>query len=439
LVYIPAIIIDKAKPLGYLLRRDTYQKIYNIIGRKETMAMPQKEFEEFKAKAFKFIWEELAPLEDEIENTGRIPREKIWPRIREIGMFGMMIPKEYGGKDLSHVQYAEFEKEWSKCHGGLRVLFHVGVAAGGRLHGYQLSDKEKRDWYSKMLAGELCISTGITEPGSGSGRDTKTTATPKDSNYTINGEKHLITNADFAQIINVLCRIQLPSGGYTFGSIWVERDRPGLIIREMKPCMGCRGAYHARLIFRDCVVPASHLIGREGEDAVRRTVYGLNVSRINIAATALGTMERCLDLCLEYVKKRVTFGKPIAERQAVQRYLVEMAMDIYALDNVIKDAAKKVDEGKDVWLEANLCKYLAFEAGRRVTDNALLVFGGIGYTREYPIERLYRDLRLNWLEEGTPSIQVTEAARRLFAGSKTYKSFHKEEVPSSLELALRGL
>jgi hypothetical protein len=160
---------------------------------------------------------------------------------------------------------------------------------------------------------------------------------------------------------------------------------------------------------------------------------------MNIAACALGTMERCLDLCLEYVKKRVTFGRPIAERQAVHRYLVEMATDIYALDNVIKDAARKVDEGKDIWLEANLCKLLSFEAGRRVTDNALLVFGGIGYTREYPIERLYRDIRLNWLEEGTPSIQITEAARRLLAGYRTYESFHKEEVSSSLELTLRGL
>jgi len=403
------------------------------------MAMAEKEFEKFKSKAFKFIWEELAPLEDEIESTGRIPKERIWPKIREIGMFGMMVPKEHGGKDLSHSQFLEFEKEWSKCHGGIRVLFHVGVGGGGRLDGYQLSENEKKEWYRKMLNGELVTCSGITEPGSGSGRDTKTTATLKDGNFIINGEKHLITNADFAQIINVLCRRQLPSGEYTFGNIWVERDRPGLIIKEMKPCMGCKGAFHARLIFRDCVVPVNHLIGQEGEDAVQRTVYELNVSRINIAASALGTMERCLDLCLEYVKKRVTFGRPIAERQAVQRYLVEMATDIYALDNVIKDTAKKVEEGKDIWLEANLCKLLAFEAGRRVTDNALLVFGGIGYTREYPVDRLYRDLRLNWLEEGTPSIQVTEAARRLFGGSKTYESFHKEKVPSSLELTLKEL
>lgn len=403
------------------------------------MAMPEKEFEEFKAKAFKFIWDELAPLEEEIESTGRIPRERLWPKFREIGMFGMRVPKEYGGKDLSHTQFLEFEKEWSKCHGGIRVLFHVGVGGGAELDGFQLSEEEKREWYRKILDGELCMAGGITEPGSGSGRDTKTTARIENGNFVINGEKHLITNADFAQIINVFCRRELPSGEYTFSNIWVERDRPGLTIRDMKPCMGCKGAFHARLIFRDCVVPVNHLIGEEGDAAVQRTVYGLNVSRINIAATALGTMERCLDLCLEFVKKRVTFGRPIAERQAIQKYLVEMATDIYALDNVIKDAARKVDEGKDIWLEANLCKYIAFEAGRRVTDNALLVFGGIGYTREYPIDRLYRDIRLNWLEEGTPSIQVTEAARRLLVGYKTYQSFHKEDVPTSLELALRGL
>jgi alkylation response protein AidB-like acyl-CoA dehydrogenase len=403
------------------------------------MAMPDKEFQEFKNKAFKFIWKELAPLEEEIEKNERIPREKIWNKCKDIGMFGMMVPREYGGKGLSHGQFLEFEKEWSKCHGGIRVLFHVGLGTGFSLDGFQLTEKEKKVWYRKMVNGEMCIAMGLTEPGSGSGKDTKTTATLCDTDYVINGEKHLITNADFAEIINVVCRIQLPSGDFTYGNIWVDRARPGLIIKGMKPCMGCKGAYHARLIFRDCVVPANHLVGLEGIEAVRAAVYTLNISRINIAASALGTMERCLDLCLEFVKKRVTFGKPIAQRQAVQRYLVEMAADIYALNNVINDAVRKVDEGKDVWLEANLCKYIAFETGRRVTDNAMLVFGGIGYTGEYPIERLYRDLRLNWLEEGTPSIQVTEAARQLFKGCKTYVSFHAEEVPSPQELALRSL
>ena len=404
--------------------------------------MPEKEYQAFKAKAFKFLWDEIAPLEDEIESTGRFPRERIWPKLRDIGMFGLLIPKEYGGKDLSEVQYLEFEKEWSKVHGGLRVLLHVGHT-GGEL---RVSEQLKREWYPKIMRGELCIAAGITEPGSGSGRDTKTTALTvkttarrEKGNYVINGEKHLITNTDFAQIISVFCRVQQPSGDYTFGNIWVERDRPGLTIRDMKPSMGCKGSHHGRLIFRDCTVPVDRLMGEAGDTALEQRIYALNVSRIRIATTALGTMERCLDLCLEYAKKRVTFGKPIAERQAVQRYLVEMATDIYALQNAVMAAGKRVDEGKDVWLEANLCKLLAFEAGRRCTDNALLVFGGIGYTREYPIDRLYRDIRLNWLEEGTPSIQVTEAARRLFTGSRTYESFHKEEVPTSLELALKGL
>lgn len=400
------------------------------------MTMPDKEYQAFKAKAFKFIWDELAPLEDEIESTERIPREKIWPRLREIGMFGLRVPKEWGGKDLSLTQFLEFEKEWSKCHGGIRVILHVALSAS-RLE--DISEELEREWYPKILQGELSMALALTEPGSGSGRDTKTTARLENGNFIIDGEKHLITNADFAQVINVFCRRELPSGEYTFGNIWVERDRPGLKILPMKPAMGCRGAYHARLIFRDCKVPADHLMGQEGEAALQRTVYGLNVSRLSIASCALGTMERCLDLCLEYVKKRVTFGKSLDQRQAVQRYLVEMATDIYALDNAIKDAARKADEGKDIWLESNLCKLMAFERGRRVTDNALLVFGGIGYTREYPIERLYRDIRLNWLEEGTPSIQIMEASRRLMAGNKTYQSFHKEEVPSSLELALEGL
>jgi len=200
--------------------------------------------------------------------------------------------------------------------------------------------------------------------------------------------------------------------------------------------MGCTGAYHGRLNFNDCVVPVTNVLGEEGK-GLEPSINMLNVSRVRISANALGTMERCLDLAVEFAKKRVTFGKAIAERQAVQRYLAEMALDIYALQCVMADAGRKIDEGKDIYLEANLCKMLSIEGGRRVTDNALLTFGGVGYTREYPVERLYRDIRLNWLEEATPTIHYLVAARRVLDGQRTYERFHEEAVESPLERQIR--
>jgi alkylation response protein AidB-like acyl-CoA dehydrogenase len=179
--------------------------------------------------------------------------------------------------------------------------------------------------------------------------------------------------------------------------------------------MGCKGGQHGRLTFRNVRVPISNLLGKRG-DGISQLERALEVSRVFIAASSLGTSERAFELSLEHAKRRFTFGKAIGERQAVQRYLAEMALDIYALRLMLIDVARKWDAGQAIPVEASLCKLFGLEAVGRVTDRALLVHGGIGYTREYPIERLYRDARLNWLEEGTPTIQYLVAARGLLGG-----------------------
>jgi alkylation response protein AidB-like acyl-CoA dehydrogenase len=162
-------------------------------------------------------------------------------------------------------------------------------------------------------------------------------------------------------------------------------------------------------------VPVSNIIGREGEGLTQMEEV-LEISRVFIAATSLGTAERSLDLSLDFAKKRVTFGKPIASRQAIQRYIAEMGTDIYALRGMIADATAKWDAGRRIPAEASMCKLFGLEAVGRVTDRSLLVHGGIGYTRKYPIERLYRDARLNWLEEGPPTIQMAVAAHAFLNG-----------------------
>lgn len=205
-------------------------------------------------------------------------------------------------------------------------------------------------------------------------------------------------------------------------AIIVARDRDGLTIERMPETMGCKGGEHGLLEFNDVRVPVANLIGAEGEgqDHLERA---LEISRVFIAASSLGTAQRALDLSLDHAKKRVTFGKPLASRQAVQRYLAEMATDVYALRHMLLDAARKWDRGDRIPVEASLVKLFGLEAVGRVTDRALLVHGGIGYTRKTPIERLYRDARLNWLEEGPPTVQYLVAARGLVDGHKWADAF----------------
>jgi alkylation response protein AidB-like acyl-CoA dehydrogenase len=201
-------------------------------------------------------------------------------------------------------------------------------------------------------------------------------------------------------------------------TILVERDAPGLTIEPLPETMGCKGGEHGVLTFTDAVVPAANLLGEEG-DGIGKMEEALEISRVFVAASSLGTAEYALDLSIEHAKTRKTFGKPIAARQAVQRYLAEMEVDVHALRLLLDDAAEKWDAGRRIPKEAAICKLFGLEAVGRVTDRALLVHGGIGYTRRHPIERLYRDARLNWLEEGTPTIQQLVIAREILDGNET--------------------
>jgi len=213
----------------------------------------------------------------------------------------------------------------------------------------------------------------------------------------------------------VFCYTDPSRGARGISALMVDRDTPGFTIADMPPLMGCKGGQHGYLTFKDCRVPVANVLGQEGEGLLQMTV-ALEVSRLFIAATSLGTGERAFELSLAFAKKRVTFGKPIAERQAVQTYLAEMATDLYALRNMITAAARKADRGERIPTEASMCKLFGLEAVGRVTDRALLVYGGVGYTQKYPIERLYRDARLNWVEEGTPTIQQLVIARNFLDG-----------------------
>lgn len=356
------------------------------------------------------IWEQLDPLEQRIEDEEALPYETLLPILREIGAFGLLVPERYGGSGLTVEQYLPIIAEFAKVHGAIRVLVHVHNSFAHAVS--EIASEQQRDELLPGAAtGEVMLAFALTEPDHGTGADLGTTAERSDDGYVLNGRKWLITNSDLATHFIVMAK----TSATEVSTILVERDRAGFTIDPLPETMGCKGGEHGLLTFADVHVPLYNRIGEEGEGQ-QHLEQALEISRVFIAASSLGTAERAFELSVVHAKRRVTFGKPIAERQAVQRYLAEMATDIYALRRILVDAARKWDAGTRIPAEASMCKLFGLEAVGRVTDRALLVHGGIGYTRQHPIERLYRDARLNWLEEGTPTIQYMVVARSIIEG-----------------------
>lgn len=374
------------------------------------VGLPQEEYVALRDTIFDAIWKELDPLEQEIEDSERIPYDKVWPVLRACGAFGLLVPRDYGGSGLSITQYLPIIAEFAKIQGGIRAAIHVHNSFAHALS--EIGDAEHKDAVLPGAAvGDRSLAFALTEPEHGTGADLGSRARRDGDEYVIDGRKWLITNSDFASHFLVMAK----TSDTAVSAFLVERDRPGLSIEPLPETMGCKGGEHGTVTFEGVRVPASALVGEEGQGQAHLE-RALEISRVFIAASSWGTSERALELSRQYAAQRVTFGKPIAQRQGVQRYLAEMAIDVYALRSMLLDAAAKWDAGKRIPAESSMCKQFGLEAVGRVTDRALLVHGGIGYTRHHPIERLYRDARLNWLEEGTPTIQYLVIARELTEG-----------------------
>jgi len=379
--------------------------------------MDGNEYITVRDRLFRRIWDDLDPLEEEIEDREQLPMDRLVSLLRDMGAFGLLVPVEYGGLGMTIEQYLPVIAEFAKVQGGIRVLVHVHNSFAHAMSEIA-SPEQKAAILPGTVDGSLSVAFALTEPDFGTGADLGTTATRDGDDYVLKGRKWLITNSDIASHFLVFAR----TGVKDVSAIIVERGRSGFAIEPMPETMGCKGGEHGVLTFDGVRVPVSNLVGVEGQGQ-EHLERALEISRVFIAASSLGTAQRALELSIAHSRQRVTFGKPIAARQAVQRYLAEMATDVYALRHMLVDAARKWDRGQRIPLEASLCKLFGLEAVGRVTDRALLVHGGIGYTRRTPIERLYRDARLNWLEEGPPTVQYLVAARELVAGHSWDDSF----------------
>jgi acyl-CoA dehydrogenase len=360
----------------------------------------------------KFVTRVLEPISERVEEEDRIPDEVV-AQMADLGLFGLAIPEEYGGQGLSVLAQCIANEELSKTNACFRTrigtnngIGSVGILIAG-------TDEQKRRFLPELASGRMVGAFALTEANAGSdaGR-LETTAVRKGDRWILNGTKQFITNGDIAGVYTLMASTDRSKGPKGVSAFLVERGAKGFSVGKIERKMGMRGSHSCELILEDCEIPASSLLGREGE-GFKIAMQVLDKGRVTMGACALGALERLLELSTEYAKTRVTFGEPIANRQAIQWMLVDMAMSAYAVRNSVYHAAWKLDHGERATTEAAMIKVLATEAANRAADAAVQIHGGMGYMKGTAVERFYRDLRLTRIYEGTSEILRMVVAREL--------------------------
>ena len=356
------------------------------------------------------------PLEEaaaRIEREGRVPRE-IWDLLNRRGYLRLAAPVEYGGAGLPFPAYVEFLEAFSQAHGSLRMIVHV-MNGIWRPMARRASAEQVERFVRPQVEGRHTVAFTLTEPGNGSGADIQTTARRIGDRYLLNGEKHLITFGLVCDHYLLFCRLEGTSGHEGTLALMAPRHAPGLRAVSMGDSLGLRGTDHAHLYMKDCEVPVANRLGAEGQGLDVALRGFLDASRICVAASCVGLAQRALDLAVARAKARVTFGRPIAARQAIQMRLAEMETDVEAARQLVRWAAGRWEADPPAAAAAAKAKLFALEMLQRVTDGALQVWGGAGYFEDSPIARVYRDARAQRFEEGTAEIQKATIAKELLA------------------------
>lgn len=359
-----------------------------------------------------FVQTEVEAVAMQIEEENKIPR-RIIELSKELGLFGLSIPEEYGGLGIGMVGKCALYEEIGATHNGYTTLIgaHTGIGTVGIV---EMGDEDqKRKYLPEMAAGEKIGAFALTEPEAGSNAtNLRTTAVKKGDKYILNGTKHYITNATEADIFTVMAVTDPTKGAKGITSFIVEKYFPGFHIGAVEKKMGLRGSHSAEVILEDCEVPVENVLGTEGQGYVNALKILAN-GRAGLAARNLGSCQKLLDMSTIFAQQRVQFNVPIIEHQAVAHMLAEMAMEVEALRSFTYRVAWMVEEGMKVIKEAAMLKLFGSEVYNRVADKAVQVHGGIGYIADYPIERYFRDARITRIYEGTSEIQKNIIAGQL--------------------------
>jgi alkylation response protein AidB-like acyl-CoA dehydrogenase len=366
------------------------------------------------AEVRRFVDREVIPVAHDLEQSDSYPSDLV-EKLKKLGIFSATIPEAYGGLGLSFATYAQVIEELSRGWMSLAGVVNTHILVAYMIQAYGTADQRQR-FLPAMAEGEKRGALCLSEANAGSDVQAITmTALRYGADYVLNGSKLWVTNGARAAILAVLARTdtsaQPPHRGMSL--FLVEKSVPGLSVGRTFEKLGYKGIETAELVFDAVRVPAANLLGdREGE-GFKHAMSGLEVGRINVAARAVGVAQAAFNDSIKYAQQRHTFGKPIAEHQAIQIKLADMATKIEAARLLMQKAAAKKDSGERCDLEAGMAKLFATEMCQEVTLEAMRIHGGFGYTKEFNVERYYRDAPFMLVGEGTSEIQKLVIARQL--------------------------
>ncbi|CCA93895.1 acyl-CoA dehydrogenase family protein [Novosphingobium sp. PP1Y] len=376
--------------------------------------MDVEDFQQFIEQLQRFVRERLVPAEQQVIEADALPQD-IVQDMRDMGLFGLTIPEEFGGAGMNISQYARTVHALSYAMPAFRsiVSMNIGMVCSALKNGG--TETQKAEWLPRLAAGEIAA-FGLTEPGSGSdSAGMQTTAVKTDQGWVLNGTKRYITNSPYAGVAVIMARTAkeaLPKNAHVSAFI-VPMDTPGVSVGKIDKKMGQAGSSIADIILEDVHLPDDALLGGETGRGFVIAMKSLDNGRISVGAASAAYAKRALDSALRYATERKAFGEPIANFQLIQQMLAESETEIYAAECMMADVTARADCGENVLRKAAAFKVFASEMCGRVVDRCVQVYGGAGYLAEYDAERFYRDARVYRIYEGTTQILQLQIAKRM--------------------------
>lgn len=366
----------------------------------------------FQKTIREFCEKEIKPLASKIDKEEYFPWD-LYKKMGQMGLMGMTVPQKYGGAGIDRVSYMIALEEISRVCGstGITVEAHNSLGVG---HIYEKGNAAQREKYlPRLLNGEGIAAWALTEPNAGSdAAGGQATAVLDGGEWVLNGTKQFITSGDIAEVTTVMAMTDKSKGAKGISAFIVEKDTSGFKVGQLEDKLGLRGSHTAELILEDCRIPKENLLGEKGMGFIG-AMNILDRGRTAIGAMSVGIARGALEDSIEYSKQRQQFGRPIGKFQAIQWKIADMATEIDAARLLVHRAAFLEDQKKSFSKEASMAKLFASEMAMRATRNAIQIFGGYGYTREYPLERYFRDIKLCEIGEGTSEVQRMVISKQL--------------------------